>query len=113
MVFQKNTVSNIPLLFPIRIRVPPATTRIISFPDEFLGVAASIAINNEDAANAATYRYGGEALESMNLPASNFRTIDGASVKLLEIVTGAAGPVIVEAQLIPINRAEIEAEVAV
>lgn len=113
MVFQKQTVSNIPLLFPIRIRVNAGVTRTISFPDEFLGIATSIAINNEDAANAATYRYGGEALESMNLPASNFRTIDGAQVKLLEVVAGAAGPVIVEAQLVPVDRAEIEAEVNV
>ena len=59
MTFTPPTVSDVPLLFPIRIVVPAATTRVISFPDEFLAVAVNLRIDNEDAANAATYRYGG------------------------------------------------------
>lgn len=105
-MFQKPTVSNVPLLFPIRVIIPAGTTRVISFPDEFLGVAIAISVNNEDSANAATFRYGGEANPSLNLPASSFRTVDSAEVRLLEVVAGAVGPCIVEAQVLPIERAE-------
>ena len=98
------TSSEVPILFPIRVSIPAGTTQVISFPDEFLGVAVSINIQNEDSANAATFRYGGEALPSMNIPASSFRTVDQTRVKLLQVVTGALGVCIVEAQLIPIER---------
>ena len=102
------TSSEVPLLFPIRVTVPAGTTRTISFPDEFLGIAVNINIQNEDAANAATFRYGGESLPSMNLPASNFRTVSDTRVKLLQVVAGAGGVCVVEAQVIPIKRDEIE-----
>ena len=105
------TSAEIPLLFPIRISIPPATTRVISFPDEFLGIAVSINIQNEDSANAATFRYGGEALPSMNIPASSFRTVDITRVKLLQVITGALGVCIVEAQLVPITREVIQTEI--
>ena len=104
------TSSQVPILFPIRISIPANTTRIISFPDEFLGIAAAINIQNEDSANAATFRYGGEALPSMNIPASSFRTVDNTRVKLLRVITGALGVCIVEAQLIPIERKIMERE---
>lgn len=107
-MYSQNTVSNIPLLFPIRVVVPAGTTRVISFPDEFLGVAVSIAVNNEDSANAASFRYGGSALSSLNLPASSFRTVDSTRVRELEVVAGAAGICIVEAQVLPIDRSEIK-----
>ena len=52
------TVSNLPLLVPIRVILPAATAnQIISFPDRFLGRAVSLKITNNDAANALTYSY--------------------------------------------------------
>jgi len=44
LVFQKFNISNLPLLFPIRVVVPAGTTRIISFPNEFLGRAVALLI---------------------------------------------------------------------
>jgi hypothetical protein len=105
------TSSEVPILFPIRLSIPAATTRVISFPDEFLGIAVSINVQNEDGANPATFRYGGEALPSMNIPASSFRTVTDTRVKLLQIITGAAGVCIVEAQLIPITREVVKTEI--
>ena len=105
-------VSNVPLLFPIRVDIPAATTRTISFPDEFLGIATSVNVANEDSANAATFRYGGEALPAMNLPASAFRSVDNTQIKLLQVVTGAAGRTVVEAQCIPIKREPIRENTA-
>lgn len=107
MVFQKYNISNLPLLFPIRVIVPAGTTRVISFPDEFLGRAVSILIQNNDGANAASYQYGGNALEFQNLTASSFRTIDGTLIDRLAVIAGAAGTVLVEAQVLPIERADI------
>ena len=108
MSYRNLEVSQVPLLFPVRVIVAAGTTRTISFPDEFLGVATSLNFQNQDGANAATFRYGGEALPVMNLPASSFRTVDGTQVKLVEVVAGAAGNTIVEAQCIPIKRSAIE-----
>lgn len=113
MAFQKFDVSNIPLLFPIRVIVPAGATRVISFPNEFLGRAVSMLIQNNDAANNASYQYGGDALPFQNLAASTFRTIDNTIVNRLAVVAGAGGTVLVEAQLIPIEKNEINPEVMV
>lgn len=107
MVFQKFNISNLPLLFPIRVIIPAGVTQVISFPDQFLGRAVSLLIQNNDAANNASYQYGGDALEFQNLAASTFRTIDGTLIDRLAIISGAAGTVLVEAQVLPIERPEI------
>lgn len=107
LVFQKYNISNLPLLFPIRVIVPAGATRVISFPDEFLGRAVAILIQNNDAANNASYQYGGNALEFQNLAASAFRTIDGTLIDRLAVIAGAGGTVLVEAQVLPIERADI------
>ena len=93
------TVSQIPLLFPITVQVAAGATRVISFPDEFLGYAVSLLVQNEDGANAATIRIGGASQAALNVPASAFRTWDNVDIKLIEIVAGAGGVTIVQAQL--------------
>ena len=93
------TVSNIQLSPPVRVEVAIGTTRIISFPNEFFGVAHAIQIINNDGANAITYRYGGSSMPLQSIPASSIRAIDGATVKLLEINAGAGGTTSVEAQI--------------
>jgi len=93
-------VSDIPISPPVRVEVPAGTTRIISFPNEFFGVANAIQIINNDGANACTYRYGGQTQPLQSIPASSIRSIDGAVVQLLEINSGAGGTTSVEAQII-------------
>ena len=84
-------VSNLPLLVPVRVIIPAASTNfIISFPDRFLGRAVSLKITNNDGANVATYAYNQNAQFS-TLPAGADDTIDGA-----------AGTVLVEAQCAPL-----------
>jgi hypothetical protein len=97
------TVSNLPLLFPIRVEIPANTTKVIDFPSEYVGIAVNINVQNEDAANAASFRYGGQTQSNMNIPASSFRTVDNANVKYLQVITGALGRCIVEAQVIPLK----------
>ncbi len=106
------TVSNIPLLYPIRVVCPAGATTNISFPDQFLGRAIAIKITNNDAANAASYDYNLNRVFA-NLAASSFDVVDGAVVNYLTVIAGAAGTVLVEAQVLPIQRTTPEIEVVV
>lgn len=96
------TISNLPLLVPVRVILPANTpNQIISFPDRFLGRAVSIKITNNDGANVATYAYNQNAQFS-TLNASSFDTLDGTIINYLTVNTGAAGTVLVEAQCAPL-----------
>tara|TARA_R110002012_G_scaffold242094_2_gene416473 strand:- start:929 stop:1333 length:405 start_codon:yes stop_codon:yes gene_type:complete len=102
------TVSNLPLLVPIRVILPANTPgQIISFPDRFLGRAVSLKITNNDAANALTYAYNQNAQFS-NLAASSFDTLDGTIVNFLTVNTGAAGTCLVEAQVAPLIEQKVQ-----
>ena len=102
------TVSNLPLLVPIRVILPAATAnQIISFTDRFLGRAVSLKITNNDAANALTYAYNQNAQFS-NLAASSFDTLDGTIVNFLEVNTGAAGTCLVEAQVASLIEQKVQ-----
>jgi hypothetical protein len=112
LVFTPPTVSDVPLLFPISAIVPAGATRVISFPDEFLGIAVNLKITNNDGANAATYRVGQDAMNNRNLAASSFDTISNSNIKYLQVVAGAGDTVLVEAQAYEIERAELAGVVA-
>ena len=103
---------NSPLLYPVRVICPVGQTTGISFPDQFLGRAISLKITNNDAANAASYDYNLNG-QFQNLAASNFSTIDNTVVNYLTVIAGAAGTVLVEAQVLPASRSEIPIEVQV
>ncbi len=93
------TVSSIPVLSPVMVIVPLGTTRVISFPNEFLGKAVSILITNLDAANIAFYQINGQSMPILTLSTGAFRTIDNTNISTLSITSGAAGAVQVEAQV--------------
>ena len=103
---------NSPLLYPVRVICAAGATTGISFPDQFLGRAISLKISNNDSANAASYDYNLNG-QFQNLAASNFSTIDNTVVNYLTITAGAAGTVLVEAQVLPASRSEIPIEVQV
>jgi len=109
---QQPTISDIPLLYPIRILCPAAATTNISFPDQFLGRAIALKITNNDGANAASYDYNLNKVFA-NLAASSFDTVDSAVVNYMTIITGAGGSVLVEAQILPLIKTEPEIEVQV
>jgi len=104
------TVSNLPLLFPVTVVIPAATTQTISFPDNFQGRAVAVKLSNNDGANNATYFWNLNAGQVNILRSSAFDTIDGTSVDYLSITTGAAGNVVVQAQVLPIKQEEVIAE---
>ena len=103
---------NSPLLYPVRVICAAGATTGISFPDQFLGRAISLKISNNDSANAASYDYNLNG-QFQNLAASNFSTIDNTVVNYLTITAGAAGTVLIEAQVLPASRSEIPIEVQV
>jgi hypothetical protein len=119
MPFSNNIVNNYqlnsgntPLLYPVRVICLAGVTTGISFPDQFLGRAISLKITNNDAANAATYDYNLNGTFA-NLAASSFDTLDNTVINYLTVNAGAAGTVLIEAQVIPATRAEVPIEVQV
>ena len=119
MPFSNNVVNNYqlnsgntPLLYPVRVICNAGVRTGISFPDNFLGRAISLKISNNDSANAASYDYNLNG-QYQNLAASNFSTIDNTVVNYLTVIAGAAGTVLVEAQVLPAARSEIPIEVQV
>ena len=109
--YQLNS-GNTPLLYPVRVICPQGVTTTISFPDQFLGRAINLKITNNDGTNAASYDYNLNGIFA-NLPASNFATIDNTVVNYLTVIAGAAGTVLVEAQVLPATRSEVPIEVQV
>jgi hypothetical protein len=109
---QQPTISDVPLLYPIRILCPAAVQTNISFPDQFMGRAIALKITNNDAANAATYDYNLNRVFA-NLAASSFDTVDSAVVNYMTINAGAGGTVLVEAQVLPLIKTEPQIEVQV
>lgn len=109
--YQLNS-GNTPLLYPVRVVCAAGATTAISFPDQFLGRAINLKITNNDGANAASYDYNLNATFA-NLAASTFATLDNAVVNYLTVIAGAAGTVLVEAQVLPASRTEIPIEVQV
>ena len=119
MPFSNNIVNNYqlnsgntPLLYPVRVICPAGVTTGISFPDQFLGRAISLKITNNDGTNAATYDYNLNG-QFANLSASSFDTLDNTVVNYLTVNAGAAGTVLIEAQVLPASRSEIPIEVQV
>ena len=92
-------VNQIPILAPVVVIVPAGSTRVISFPNEFLGNCVSILLSNLDAANVANYQINGQSMPILTLATSAFRSIDDTKIHTLLITAGAAGGVQVEAQV--------------
>jgi len=85
--------------FPIFITIPAATTRVVTFPTEFNAVAISLQIENQDGANAASYRINSSTNPMINLPASNFRSFSDMNIVSVTVTTGAAGVCIISGQM--------------
>jgi len=85
--------------FPIFITIPANTTRIVTFPTEFNAVAIALQIENQDAANAASYRINSSTNTMINLPASNFRSFADMNIVSVTVTTGAAGVCIISGQM--------------
>ena len=107
----KYNVSNLPLLSPATVVIPAGgAQQTISFPDNFAGRAVAVKLSNNDGANNAFYFWNLNAGQVNILRSSSFDTIDGTSIDYLTITPGAAGNVVVQAQVLPIRQEEVIAE---
>jgi len=87
--------------YSIPITVPLGTTRVINFPTEFNGVCSSIAIQNQDAGNAAIAIINNDRINS-------FSVLNGSPVSLgeqwivqVEVTAGAAAAVLLVCEIVP------------
>lgn len=119
MPFSNNIVNNYqlnsgntPLLYPVRIVCLQGVTTNISFPDQFLGRCINLKITNNDGTNAASYDYNLNGVFA-NLASGTFATVDNAVINYLTVIAGAAGTVLIEAQVLPAARSEAPIEVQV
>lgn len=87
--------------FPVFIQVPAGTTRTISFPTEFNGIAISVAIINRDAANAGSFQVNTTSGTAINLPASSRENFNDMNIITVQATAGAAGVIDIFAQVTP------------
>ena len=87
--------------FPVFIQVPAGTTRTIVFPTEFNAIAISVLIENQDAANAASFMLNSSTSTPINLAASSFRSFDSMNIVSVTVTAGAAGVCDIFAQVTP------------
>lgn len=87
--------------FPVFIQVPAGTTRTVTFPTEFNAIAISCLIENQDSANAASFRINNSTHPAINLSASSFRSFDSMNIVSITVTAGAAGVVDIFAQVTP------------
>jgi len=77
-------------------------TKIINFQAEYLGLAASVLIDNQDATNPVTIKINNN-FNTITLSSSSFRAFNDAWIEQIEL-SGASTDCQVTAQVTPINR---------
>ena len=87
--------------FPVFIQIPAGTTRTIVFPTEFNAIAISCLIENQDAANSATFMLNSSTATPINLASSSFRSFDNMNIVSVTVTAGAAGVCDIFAQVTP------------
>lgn len=90
--------------YPLPFVCPLAVTTILNFPNLANGIARSVEISNNDAANPATVRINGDRINVRTLGLNSFRTINDQWIVQLEIIAGAAGAVDVVAEIVPLSE---------
>ena len=71
----------------------------VTFPTQFNAIAISLQIENQDGANAASYRLNSSVDPLINLPASNFRSFSDMNIVSVTVTTGAAGVCVISGQM--------------
>lgn len=83
--------------FPAVDSVAAGATTTISYPNQYKGVALSVAILNQDGANACTISINGS--QSFSLSAGGAFSVNDQNIVSVKIVAGAAGVTDVVAQV--------------
>ena len=85
--------------FPTVDNIAAGATTTIVYPSQYLGVAISVAIINQDGANASSISLNGSA--AFNLSASGQFNVNDQNIVSVTITAGAAGITNVVAQVAP------------
>ncbi len=86
---------------PITISIGAGVTRIVNFYGEFRGIASGLQVINRDGANAITIIINNDRINAFTVPASGSFGMSDQWIEQIEIVAGAAGVTILNAQLTP------------
>jgi len=84
--------------------IKPAGTLIVNYPAEYLGLAQSLIVDNQDGGNAVTVRIN-RGITSITVPASQFRAFNDVWIEQIDL-TGVATPVQISA--IVVNRDQLK-----
>ena len=79
--------------------VAAGATQTIHYPTQYRSIAISLAIKNQDAANACTFSINGQP--AVSLSAGSDQNINGQNVVSVQVTPGAAGTVDLLAQVTP------------
>ena len=95
--------------FPAVDNIPVNTTRMIHYPDQYKGVAISVAIFNQDGTNPCTFRLNGTSNPAVSLSSGGQFNVNDQNIVSVQIVAGAAGTTDLLAQVTPMyNTTEKE-----
>jgi hypothetical protein len=88
--------------FPVVDNIPVNTTRMIHYPDQYKGVAISVAIFNQDGTNPCTFRLNGTSGPAVSLSSGGQFNINDQNIVSVQITTAAiTGTCDVVAQISP------------
>lgn len=85
--------------YPVTVVVPIASTRIVNYPSEFNSLASGIQIINRDGANTITITVNNDVINSFTIPASASIGLSDQWVEQIQVTSGAAGVVVIQAQV--------------
>jgi len=76
--------------FPAVDNIPANTTRMIHYPDQYKGVAISVAIFNQDGTNPCTFRINGTSSPATSLSSGGQFNINDQNIVSVQVTTAAA-----------------------
>ena len=88
--------------FPAVDNIPAGVTRMIHYPDQYKGVAISVAIFNQDGTNPCTFRLNGTSGPAVSLSSGGQFNVNDQNIVSVQITTAAVtGSCDVVAQISP------------
>lgn len=86
---------------PITVSIGAGVTRIVNFYGEFRGIASGLQVINRDGVNQITIIVNNDRINSFKIPASSSLGLSDQWIEQIEIVAGAAGVAVLQAQITP------------
>jgi len=75
--------------FPVVDNIPVGSTRMIHYPNQYKGVAISVAIFNQDGTNACSFRLNGSSGIAVNLSSGGQFNVNDQNIISVQVTTAA------------------------